>query len=235
MLLNLGMRPEFLPSDLDVFVSDPDAFPAVVQLSRLFLEALHRLAAGSTIVQIPREEPYGATPPGADPIVGHSFPLAPVLAAMDYFRHAASNALRSPAEWMPAFRRLPPLCGAPKAHQFRKSYRVVQPPRVGALRRTSFGSFALPHEVNVVLVSFDRPTPAERVVDGFDMYQCQVAMHAHEETGGFAFSCSEVTRQCALHKQIQLTPFAFGPLDRPFGSHSHYENQSPHHEFIRVL
>ena len=60
-------------------------------------------------------------------------------------------------------------------------------------------------------------------------------MHAHKETGGFAFSCSEITRQCAVHKQIQLTPFAFGPLDRPFGSHSHYENQSPHHEFIRVL
>ena len=235
MLLDLGMRPEFSPSDLDVFVSDPDAVPAVVQLSRLFLEALHRLPAGSTIVQIP-EGPYGATPPGADPIAGHSFPLAPVLAAMDYFRHAASNALRSPAEWMPAFRRLPPLCGAPKAHQLRKSYRVVQPPRVGALlfhpRRTSFGSFALPHEVNVVLVSFDRPTPAVRVVDGFDMYQCQVAMHAHEETGGFAFSCSEVTRQCALHKQIQLTPSAFGPLDRPFGNDP---LDRPHYEFIRVL
>jgi len=224
MLFDLGMRPDFLPSDLDVFVSDPGAFAAVIDLSKLFLDAVHRLAAGSSTIERPGENRYEVVAPM--PALGDSFPLEDMFAAIDFYRSGAgglgwswcaANGLVVPAAWMPAFRRLPAICGLPKAHQMRTQYRVLQS-HGDAQLGNHFSSFVLPLQVNIVLVSFDHPTPAERVVDGFDMEQCRVVMKTSKDHGGFVFTCSDMARMCAARKQIRLTPFAFGPLKCPYTS-----------------
>ena len=243
MLLQLEMSPGFWPSDIDVFVSDPDAFSAVVDLSKLFLEAVLRLSgphSSAVVEEAPTRDNYGALPLlGQLTSPGHPFPLARVLAAMDYFRGggfqnhwAASQGLVGSEGWMPAFTRLPAIVGHPKAHTIRRCLRV-RPPRgyPVAAARVSLGLFVLPHNLNVVLLSFGRRTRAERVVDGFDMHQCKVVMGADgERGGGFAFTCSETTRHCAADKQIRLTRFAFNPLLRSLPAAG-----PPHFPFLAVL
>lgn len=213
MLLDLGMNPDFAPRDMDVFVADPECVLAVRKLSEAFLA--HLYGAGTHFKNDLNHAYPGGVNLGFDqwhawPFAGHSHSYDRDLLVRALSTHFA----RFPPHHIEAARQLPSTVGLPRPYS-------IQP--VGCVETlyagqpwAFTGGLHCPHTIQIINARFPERTPAARVIDAFDMYQCKVVLQAPEAgvgvPSGLTFLCDETARQCAEAKQIRLTRYATLPL-----------------------